>query len=125
MYSILKHVHLTAIIISLTLFALRFVWTLRQSPQLQKKWVKIVPHVNDTILLASAFALCVVIAQYPFVDAWLTQKIFGVIGYIVMGFWTLKWARSLSMKWLGFIAAFGFIVLTAKIAVFKQPLFFV
>lgn len=125
MYSIVKHLHLTAIVISLLLFTLRFIWALRDSPSLQKKWVKILPHVNDTILLLSALGLCVIIAQYPFVDAWLTQKIVGVVCYILLGLWTLKWAKNNTARWVGFVAAIGFIVLTAKVAVFKQPLFFV
>lgn len=122
MYSILKHIHLTAIVISLTLFTLRFIWTLRGSDLMQKKWVKIVPHVNDTILLASALALCFVIGSYPFSDSWLTQKVVGVVCYILLGLWALKWAKTNGARWIGFIGAIGFVVLTAKIAVFKQPL---
>ncbi len=123
MYTIVKHIHLTAIIISLILFSLRFVWALRASPLLQKKWVKVVPHINDTILLASALGLCVIIAQYPFVDAWLTQKVIGIILYILMGLWTLKWANTALTRSMGFVGAIVIIGLTAKIAVFKQPLF--
>lgn len=123
MYTIIKHIHLTAIAISVILFILRFVWALKGSALLQKKWVKVVPHINDTILLASALGLCVIIVQYPFVDAWLTQKVIGVVLYILLGLWTLKWASSSLFRSMGFVGALVVLGLTAKIAVFKQPLF--
>lgn len=124
MYALVKHIHLTAVAISLSLFILRFIWSLRGSTLLQQKWVKILPHVIDTLLLASALYLCFLISQYPFVDTWLTQKVIGVICYILMGLWTLKWARTTSTKWMGFVGALVCLVLTAKIAVFKQPFLF-
>lgn len=123
MYFLVKHIHLTAIAISLSLFILRFIWTLRASPIMQQRWVKILPHAVDTILLASAVTLCFLISQYPFADAWLTQKLIFVILYIFMGLLTLKWARSAGMRWTGFIAAIACIVLSAKVAVLKQGLF--
>ena len=125
MYMLVKHLHLTAVALSLLLFTLRFIWALKGSAMLQKKWVKIVPHVIDTVLLASALTLCFIIVQYPFVDAWLTEKVIGVIGYILMGFYTLKWAKGNVSRSFGFIAALALVIFTAKIAVFKQPLVFV
>ena len=124
MYMMVKHLHLTAVALSLILFTLRFFWTIRGSEIMQQKWVKIVPHVIDTILLASALVLCVIISQYPFVNAWLTEKVIGVVLYIVMGFWTLKFARTTALKVFGFVGALAWIVFVAKVAVFKQPLLF-
>ncbi|WP_342807460.1 SirB2 family protein [Alteromonas sp. M12] len=53
-----KHLHLTAVALSIILFILRFVWLQRNSTLLHKKWVKIVPHVIDTLLLVTAITLC-------------------------------------------------------------------
>lgn len=124
MYFLVKHIHLTTIFISVSLFILRFVWLLRSSPLLQAKWVKILPHVVDTVLLISAATLCVLIGQYPMADSWLTQKLLFVILYILMGFLTLKWANTTALRWFGFIGALTCIMLAAKIAVLKQGLFF-
>ena len=124
MYMMLKHLHLTAIAISVVLFIIRFVWLMRESPQLQKKWVKIVPHVVDTVLLASALALCVVISQYPFVHAWVTEKVIGVVCYILLGLLAMKWARNNAMRLVGFFGALSWLVFTAKVAVMKQPMLF-
>lgn len=125
MYMFVKHLHLTAVALSLSLFILRFVWSLRDSPMMQKKWVKIVPHVIDTVLLASALTLCFIIVQYPFVDAWLTEKVIGVVCYILMGLVALKWAKNNMTRWIGFVFALGCVVFSAKVAVFKQALLFV
>lgn len=124
MYFLVKHIHLTAIFLSVSLFILRFVWLLRSSPMLQAKWVKILPHVVDTLLLASAAMLCILIGQYPMTDTWLTQKLLFVILYILMGFVTLKWARTTALRWTGFIGALACIMFAGKIAVLKQGLFF-
>lgn len=125
MYMFAKHLHLTAVALSLSLFVLRFIWSLRGSPMMQKKWVKIVPHVIDTLLLASALTLCVILVQYPFFNGWLTEKVVGVVCYITMGFVTLKWASTTATRWLGFVGAMASIVITAKIAVMKQGILFV
>ncbi len=55
----LKTLHLTTIAISLALFILRGVWMMADSPRLQARWVRIVPHLNDTLLLASGIGLAV------------------------------------------------------------------
>lgn len=91
---------------------------------LQKKWVKVVPHVVDTVLLASAITLCVLIAQYPFVNAWVTEKLMAVLLYILMGLVALKLGRTNSIRWIGFVGAICWLLFAAKVAVFKQPLLF-
>ena len=71
-YLALRELHRTAVILSFTLFALRGLWMLADSPQLQRRWVRIVPHLIDTVLLASAIGLTLILQQYPFVNGWLT-----------------------------------------------------
>ncbi|MBT0587320.1 SirB2 family protein [Alteromonas oceanisediminis] len=124
MYMMMKHLHLTAIVISISLFILRFIWLQMGSAQRHKKWVKVVPHIIDTVLLGSAIALCIILSQYPFVHGWVTFKLFGVIAYIVTGLWALKWAASRPAQWLAFACALVVLALTAKVALMKQPLFF-
>lgn len=124
MYMFVKHLHLTAVALSLSLFLVRFVWLMKASPSLQKKWVKVVPHVVDTVLLASAIGLCFILSQYPLVNDWLTAKVLGVAFYILMGLYTLKLAKTKMTQWIGFAGAFAWVVFTLKVAVTKQPLLF-
>ncbi|MHB8759945.1 MAG: SirB2 family protein, partial [Thiobacillus sp.] len=50
-YALIKQVHLATIAITLALFLLRGFWMMAGSKRLQARWVRIVPHVNDSLLL--------------------------------------------------------------------------
>ena len=89
-FSLLKQLHLATIAITLALFILRGVWMMTHSPRLQARWARIVPHVNDAILLSSGISLAVLIEQYPLVHGWLTAKFFALILYIILGTLALK-----------------------------------
>jgi uncharacterized membrane protein SirB2 len=95
---------------SITLFVLRFFWKWAGSAMMQKRWVKIVPHVVDTLLLLSGISLIFITHFYPFSPqgTWLTEKLFGVIIYIALGFVALS-KRPVSQKprWLAFMLALG------------------
>lgn len=115
-FLLLKGLHITCAFTSYTLFLLRGIWSLRGLPIMQQRWIRIVPHVVDTLLLVSAIALAVTIQQYPFVDAWLTAKVTGLLLYIGLGFVALKFGKSKSIRllaWLMAQAVFAYIVLVA------------
>ena len=86
-YTALKHFHLLTVAISIALFVLRF-WQWRRSPIMGRRWVKVAPHLNDTLLFVSGIALVVMFGFYPLLgmDSWLTEKLFGVIIYILLGY---------------------------------------
>ena len=141
-YSLLKQLHLTTIAITLALFVLRGFWMMTNSPQLQARWVRIVPHVNDAILLASGIGLAVLIQQYPLVHDWLTAKFFALILYIVLGTYALKDSDPLRVKtrvesyalkrgktqgqriaaWIAALLVFGYMV---AVAIAHDPLPFI
>lgn len=123
MYTGLKHLHLTAVVISITLFYLRFFWLMRDSPQMQKKWVRVVPHVNDSILLATAIGMCLQLGQFPFTAPWLTQKFILLLAYIALGIYTLRIASTTVARCTGAGAAAVALVLILGAAFSKQALF--
>jgi len=115
-YFLLKHIHVSCAAISIVLFFLRGIWSFNGSPIMRQRWVKIVPHYVDTALLASALALAYTIGQYPFVDAWLTAKFFGLVLFILLGSIALKHGKSKSIRiaaWFAALAVFVYIVLVA------------
>lgn len=120
-YLALKHLHVTAVVLSGLGFCLRGYWMLQQSPRLQARWVKVAPHVVDTVLLSSAIAMAVLSGQYPFVNDWLTAKFFGLIAYILCGTMALKRGRTLPVR-AGFLAlallSFAYIV---SVALTRNP----
>lgn len=118
LYTALKHLHMTAIAVSFLLFTFRFILRMANSGLANKKWLKIVPHIIDTLLLASAIGLMIMIAQYPLVHTWLTVKVVCVVGYIVMGVICFK-QKAKHIMMLSYLGAVFFIALAGKIAVTK------
>ena len=116
MILLLKHIHVTCVVLSISGFVVRGTWMMRESPWLKKKWVRVAPHIIDTILLVSAILLAIQIRQYPFVQNWLTAKVLALIAYVVVGAVGLKYGRTKKIRlvaWLVAIAIFLYIVLVA------------
>ena len=120
-YFALKSLHLGAVIASFCLFALRGIWMLADSPWLNRRWVRILPHIVDTVLLASALALAWSIAQYPFVDSWLTAKVLALVAYIVLGSLALKRGRSRAARIASFVAALSVFAYIVSVALTRSP----
>lgn len=120
-YLTLKHFHMGCAALSGSLFLVRGAWMLRDSARLHDRWVRIAPHMIDTLLLASAITLAVWSGQYPGVQGWLTAKVAALIIYIVLGTVALKRGRTKMVRFSAFIGAlavFGYIV---AVALTKQP----
>jgi uncharacterized membrane protein SirB2 len=116
-YNALKAVHVGAVGVTLGLFLLRGEWMMAGSPLLRRRWVRIVPHVVDTVLLVSAIWLAIEVRQSPFRDGWLTAKILGLLLYVVLGSVALKRGRTKAMRAGAFAAAlavFAYIVAVAR-----------
>lgn len=124
MFVLVKYVHVLSVVLSVTGFFLRGLLMIRDSPLLNARWMKVLPHVNDTVLLIAALSLAAMSGQYPFVADWVTAKVFGVIAYIILGALALREASTRIMRiacWLASLAAFGWIV---SVALTRQPLGF-
>ena len=124
-YTLLKQLHLATIALTLTLFVLRGVWMMTDSPRLQARWARIVPHVNDTLLLVSGIGLAILLRQYPLVHGWLTAKFFALIAYIVLGTLALKRGKTRGQRiaaWIAALLVFGYMV---AVAVAHDPLPFI
>ena len=121
----LKAIHVSCAVISFALFFLRGIWSFNGSPIMRQRWVKVVPHAVDTLLLVSALALAFTIQQYPFVDAWLTAKFFGLVLYIVLGSVALKYGKSKTIRMVAWFAALAVFVYIVLVATRHNPLPFI
>ena len=119
----MKHLHMTLALLSVLLFTLRFAWTLLGSGQLEKKWVKITPHIIDTFLLVIGFVMMMKLSINPLEQLWLAEKLMAVIAYIFTGYYTLKLARNKALQIIGYLGAIGWVMLIVRIAMTKQNLF--
>lgn len=121
-YSLVRSIHIACVILSGLGFALRSVWMLRQSPLMSNLWVRTLPHVVDSVLLASALTLSVLSHQYPLAQGWLTVKVLVLFLYIVSGAIALRYGSSARARlyYLGLaFLAYGFII---SVAVTRHPL---
>ncbi len=84
-YDILKLGHVTSVVISGSLFIYRFAQLSTRPDRPLTKVLKVVPHINDTILLACAVGMLWVASINPFTTPWLFGKILALIAYIVIG----------------------------------------
>jgi len=116
-YAALKTVHLATVAITLALFLLRGAWMIAGSSRLSARWVRIVPHVNDTVLLASGIALAWTLGISPLEHGWLAAKIFALLVYIGLGTIALKRGRTRSQRiaaWIAALAVFGYMLAVAR-----------
>jgi len=119
-YLTVKGLHIVLAATTGCLFVARSYWTNRGSPVLSRRWIKIVPHLIDTLLLASGAWLAMQIGLAG-VRGWLPVKLFALVLYIVLGMVALKWGRTKPIRVTAAIMAllvFGYI---ACVAATKSP----
>lgn len=124
MYMAFKHIHMLCALISIFGFITRSIWAFRGSNWLDKKFVKIAPHIVDTLLLASAVGLVITTQQYPFVATWVTAKLFALVAYIVLGVFTLKKAENNQQRVVFFTLALLTFIYIVFVAKSRDALFF-
>ena len=112
----LKHLHVTMAALTIAGFVTRAIWAWRAPRLLQLPPVRVLPHVVDTLLLASAIGLLFAYGWNPLAQGWLVAKIGLLLLYIALGMAALKpWftppARAAAFA--GAVAVFGWIVAIA------------
>ncbi len=123
-YLAVKYLHVTCAILSGSFFLLRGFWMLADSPLLQRRWVKALPHVVDTLLLSSALVLVFWSRQYPFVQLWLTAKVLALVVYIVLGTVALKRGKTKGVRAFALLAALAVFAYIVAVALTRQAVVF-
>jgi uncharacterized membrane protein SirB2 len=114
--ALIKSIHIACVALSYSLFFVRGVWMLRDSPAMRQRWVRIAPHTVDTVLLASAISLAWQLGISPLTHPWLAAKIVALLAYIVIGSIALKRGKTKRIRlvaWLAAQAVFFYIVSVA------------
>ena len=73
-YLLIKHLHVTAAALSIIFFVIRAYWSVTENGMLQKKFVKIAPHIIDTVLLVAAILLSMMLGAAA-AQPWVLTKI--------------------------------------------------
>ncbi len=117
----IKLIHVSCVLASYTLFVLRGIWMLRSSHLLQQQWVKVAPHVVDTLLLASAVTLAIKLKISPLAAPWLMSKIIALLFYISLGTIAIKRGKTRSVRLAAWIAAQGVFFYIVSVALTHNP----
>ena len=104
-YLTLKYLHISCVLLSYSLFFVRGIWMLRASPLLQQRWVKVLPHIVDTVLLISAVMLAYLLSISPLAAPWLMVKIIALLLYILLGMIAIKRGKTRNIRVYAWIAA--------------------
>jgi uncharacterized membrane protein SirB2 len=118
----LKLLHVTAAVLSISGFALRGYWMLTDNPRLRLRTTRVLPHILDTLLLASAIGMLFIWRVNPLTLSWLSAKIVALLCYIGLGMVAFRFGKTRRVRAI----AFGTALLTAayivSVAFAKSPL---
>jgi uncharacterized membrane protein SirB2 len=120
-YATLKTLHQAAVALSIAGFFARGAGSLLGASWVRGRAAKTLPHIVDTVLLASALLLAWTLRLSPTQAPWLLAKIIGLVVYIGLGMVALKPSRPAKIRAAAFVAAlatFGWIV---SVAITKDP----
>lgn len=115
-YALVKLVHQGAVTLSIAGFFARGLGSLAGAAWTQGAVAKRLPHVVDTVLLASAVTLAWMLHLNPLATPWLAAKIAGLLVYIGLGMVALNPKRPRAVRvgaWLGALATVTWIVSVA------------
>lgn len=119
-YLLIKHLHVTAAGLSILFFIIRAYWSVRENPILQKKVVKILPHVIDTVLLAAAILLSIMLGPAA-AQPWVLTKIVLLIAYIGVGTIAIKRGRTPRSRAIAAVIAVAIFAYIVGVAIKHHP----
>ena len=123
MWSIIKHLHIALVLLSVSGFVLRGILMLVESRLLQQRWIKRLPHIVDTLLFASGIFLAWSSHQYPFVNSyWLTSKMLALIAYIGFGMLALNYGKNRVIRGISMVVACACAAYMIATAMSRNPL---
>jgi uncharacterized membrane protein SirB2 len=120
-YLAIKTIHISCAIISISSFCLRAILTFKQSAYLQTRWLQILPHINDSILLICAIYLATSINQSPLEHSWLTAKVIALLIYIGLGMIVIRFAKNDRQRIIAFVLALLCFAYIAGVALSHNP----
>lgn len=109
-YFLIKHLHVTAVGLSIVLFLIRAWWSITESSLLQARVVRILPHVVDTVLLVCGVILAAMIGPN---QPWILTKIVLLLVYIGVGTIAIKRGKTRRTRAIAAVisvAVFAYIV---------------
>lgn len=120
MFLFLKIVHITCAITTICGFILRGYWMMTASDWLQRKPVRIAPHVIDALFLVSGIAMLYVLSINPFTQSWLIAKFGGLVIYVLLGTIAIKRGPTLQIRVIALVGAVSVFAYIAGVALSRS-----
>lgn len=120
-YTQIRSLHISCVVFSGTLFAVRGLLRIGNISFANHWAVRLLSYMVDTLLLAAAIALTLVLHQYPFVNGWLTTKLLLLFLYIALGTIALKRARTSMGRCVALLAALATFAYIIGVALAHDP----
>lgn len=127
MFAVFKHIHVLMAVLSVLFLILRFAYGIRDTGHLNKRWLKVIPHIIDGLLVLSIIGMLVSVGVSVFPSAWLSEKFTMFILYIVFSVLmvlSLRGRLSAGLRIPAFVLALLSWLWLIKVAVTKMPMLF-
>lgn len=121
MYLVLKNVHVSLAILSISGFLLRAYWMSQDSPKLKQRVVRVLPHVVDAAFLVSGIGLVLSLQLQLMQSPWLVAKLAALVAYVVLGSIALKRGRTLRIRLIVLVFAVLSFAYIVGVAISKSP----
>ena len=105
MYLALKLAHITAAILTISGFALRGFWMLTDSANLDRRIVKIAPHIVDSVFLLSGIGLIWILRLPVMSQPWLMAKLLALVLYVLLGTIALRRGKTKRTRTIALLLA--------------------
>lgn len=119
-YATLKLVHQSAVALSIAGFFARGLGSLGDAAWVRGRAARTLPHIVDTVLLASAIGLAWMLRLNPLSTPWLAAKIVGLLAYIGLGMVALRPQRPPALRAAAWVAALLCFAQIVAMAITKQ-----
>jgi uncharacterized membrane protein SirB2 len=121
-YPQIRLVHIVCVVASGLVFTARGLLVQAGSPLGQHALFRFASYGIDTLLLAAAVLLMIILQAFPGVTPWLTVKVLLVLLYILLGSLALKRGRTPAVRRACFVAALAVFLFIVGIARRHDPL---
>ena len=115
----LRSIHLALAYLTVLGFIVRGIWSMADSAWRHQKWVKIAPHVIDTLLLVLGVVMAFQLSISP-LEGWLAAKLVGLLAYVGFGVLTMR-AATTGLKIVGFVGALASVAYIFAVAFARNP----
>ncbi|HQT43324.1 MAG TPA: SirB2 family protein [Halothiobacillus sp.] len=116
------HIHGLAVLLSLIGFVTRGIWMLQDSARLKARWVKITPHIVDTILLLSALVASYLMFWRGGVNPnYVTVMMVGLLAYIGIGLVALRLGKTKAIRGSAWVLAIVLFLYISAVGILKTP----